>query len=417
MRLPARIQWRWIAIGVFVLCSTVNFLDRQLLAATAPSIKAEFALSNAQYGQLISAFAFSYAIMAPVFGWLVDRAGLNLGMMVAVGLWSLAGMATGLTRSFGSLLACRAGLGLGESAGMPSLAKANGMYLRPQEFAMSLAVNHVTISVGATAAPLLVAAMVPVYGWRSVFIVCGALGLVWIPLWLFTAQRVPASVEVAHTVRQPVGILLRDRRLWGLTIANALIMTVYGVWTSWTTIYLVQEQRLTELAANQNFAWIPPVFATLGGFFGGWLALRWISRGVQVQTARMRGCWMAAILLLITVTLPWMRSPAAAVAVISASFFGCMVLQTNLHVMPLDLFGPGHAGLSMSVLAFSYGLLQVFLQPLIGAAIDRAGFAPLCVLLAVLPLLGMWILSAALSRSEDPVTPIALVPSLGDIER
>jgi len=126
---------------------------------------------------------------------------------------------------------------------------------------------------------------------------------------------------------------------------------------------------------------------------------------------------MAAILLLITATLPWMPSPMAAVAVISASFFGCMVLQTNLHVMPLDLFGSGHAGVSMSVLALSYGLLQVFLQPMVGAAIDRAGFAPLCILLAVLPLLGMWILSMTLSRNEDSVAPMALVPSLGDMER
>jgi len=409
-RLPLRIQLRWIAIGVFVLCSTVNFLDRQLLAATAPSIKAEFALSNAQYGQLISAFAFAYAIMAPVFGWLIDRAGLNLGMMVAVGLWSLAGMATGLTRSFGGLLASRAGLGLGESAGMPSLAKANGMYLKPQEFAMSLAVNHITISVGATAAPLLVAAMAPMYGWRSVFIVCGALGLLWIPLWLFTSKRVPASVEVTSP-RLPVASLLKDRRLWGLRIATALSMTVYRVWTSWTTIYLVEEQRLTELAANQNYAWIPPVFATLGGFFGGWLALRWISRGVEVQTARMRGCWMAAAMLVITAALPLMPTPAAAVAVISASFFACMVLQTNLHVMPIDLFGPARAGFSVSVLAFSYGLVQVFLAPMIGAAIDRVGFGALCVVLALLPAAGMCILTASLRSDET----IPFVAPLGDI--
>src|SRR5579862_4271902 len=97
---PLRLPLRWIAMCVFVLCSTVNFLDRQLLAATAPVIKHDFALSNAQYGQILSAFAITYAIMAPVFGWLVDRAGLNLGMTIAVGVWSLAGMATGLARSF-----------------------------------------------------------------------------------------------------------------------------------------------------------------------------------------------------------------------------------------------------------------------------------------------------------------------------
>ena len=44
-------RWRWIAISVFVISSLLNYLDRQLLAAGAPSIKSEFHLSNAQFGQ------------------------------------------------------------------------------------------------------------------------------------------------------------------------------------------------------------------------------------------------------------------------------------------------------------------------------------------------------------------------------
>jgi len=391
-------------MGVFVLCSTVNFLDRQLLAAAAPIIKSEFSLSNAQYGQVLSAFAFTYATMAPVFGWLVDRAGLNLGMSIAVGVWSLAGTATGLTRSFGALLGCRAMLGLGESAGMPGLAKANGMYMKPGEFAMSLAVNHVTLGLGAAVAPLLVAVMAPRYGWRSVFLVCGTVGFLWIPLWLFTSRRTSPPAEVKPSQRMPASSLLRDPRLWGLTIANALIMTVYTVWTNWTTIYLVQEHRLTAIEANHGFAWIPPVFATVGGFFGGWLASRWIGRGMEVLTARLRAGWMAAGLLLFTAVLPAVPSAAAAVGVISASLFCCMILQTNLHVMPIDLFGSGRAGFSVSMLAFSYGLVQVVLSPMIGAVIDHVGFAALSVILAALPLMGMYVLTVSL-KAKNPLIP------------
>ena len=40
--MPRRIPWRWIAIGVFVLSSSLNYLDRQLLAALAPTCAANF---------------------------------------------------------------------------------------------------------------------------------------------------------------------------------------------------------------------------------------------------------------------------------------------------------------------------------------------------------------------------------------
>src|SRR5487761_631053 len=90
---------RWIVLAAFLLCTTVNFLDRQVLAAVAPTIRREFHLSGAEYGTILSAFALAYAIGAPLAGWFVDWAGLNRGVSLTVGLWSLAGVATGLSGS------------------------------------------------------------------------------------------------------------------------------------------------------------------------------------------------------------------------------------------------------------------------------------------------------------------------------
>jgi MFS transporter, ACS family, hexuronate transporter len=387
-------------LAVFVLCSTVNFLDRQLLAALAPTIKKEFGLTNGQYGQILSAFAFTYTAVTPVFGWMMDRIGLSVGMTIAVGLWSLAGVATAFTRSFAGLFACRAALGSGESAGMPGLAKANGLYLKPAEYPASLAANHVTISLGAAAAPLLVALVAPHYGWRSVFVICGALGLLWIPLWLFTSSRIGSGIQAAAPP-QILHSVLEDRRMWHLAFANALIMTAYAVWTSWTTIYLVQEYRINEMEANRSFAWIPPLCATAGGFIGAWLGWLWIRRGVGILNARMRVCWMGAAGLMAGAVLPFMPSPAAATAVICANMFFCMLLQTNLHSLPIDLFGPANAGRSVSVLAFSYGLTQVVISPLVGLAVDRAGFRPISALLAALPIAGVLVLTYSIRQNRE----------------
>ena len=68
----------WVAVGVFVLMSALNYLDRQLLAAAAPLLKDEFHLSNADYGRLIGVFALVYAIAAPFGGLLIDRIGYEV---------------------------------------------------------------------------------------------------------------------------------------------------------------------------------------------------------------------------------------------------------------------------------------------------------------------------------------------------
>jgi len=388
------IPLRWIAIGVFVLSSSLNYLDRQLLAALAPTLRDEFRLSNQQYGFLVSAFAIVYAVMAPAAGWFLDRVGLNLGAGIAVGLWSLAGSATAWTQSFAGLLACRTVLGAAEAAGIPAAGKANATYLEPRELALGTALNQVGITLGSVAAPLIVTWLQPRYGWRFAFAVCGALGFLWIPLWRFTSQRASPNTKTSASARpgREPGGLLRDRRFWGMVVANALVMTLYALWSNWTTLYFVQERHMTQAEANRRFAWIPAVFATAGGFFGGILTYRWIRSGLSVLRARMRICWISAVILLATATVPWMPHPAAAAASISLSFFWTLAISTNLYALPIDVFGPARAGFSVAGLTCSFGLMTAFLSPWIGAVVDRTGFTPVCVALSAMPLVGVAIL-------------------------
>ena len=161
------VRWRWAAIGVFLFASTINYLDRQVLAALAPSLQAEFGFSNAQYGLLVSAFSLPYMLAAPLAGLFVDYVGLNVGVVIAATAWSLTGMSTGLARSFQGLLISRMGLGLSEGAGIPCASKANATYLEPRELGLGNAVQSIGITLGSIAAPLVVAMVLPGYGWRA----------------------------------------------------------------------------------------------------------------------------------------------------------------------------------------------------------------------------------------------------------
>jgi len=389
---PERFPLRWVAVGVFVLSSSLNYLDRQLLAALAPTLRGEFQWTNQQYGLVVSAFAIVYALVAPAAGWFIDRVGLNLGAGIAVAVWSIAGSLTAWTRSFSELLACRTILGAAEAAGIPAAGKASATYLEPRELALGTAFNQVGITLGSVAAPLIVAAMAPRYGWRSTFALCGALGFLWIPLWLFTAKRIPARPVENRSVTTHAWDVIRDRRIWGLALANVFVMMLYSLWSNWTTLYFVEERHLTVDQANRDFAWIPPVFATAGGFFGGVVTYRWIRAGMDVIRARMRICWISAVILLATAAVPLMPHPALAAAAISLSFFWTLAISTNVYAMPIDLFGPAHAGLGVAALTCSFGLMTAFLSPWIGSVVDRVGFAPVCVVLSAMPLVGVGLL-------------------------
>jgi len=90
------IPFRWIVAGVFMISSALNYLDRQILAAVAPLIIAEFQLNNQGYGWILSVFSITYAISSPIAGLVLDRYGLTRGISAAVALWSAAGIGTGL---------------------------------------------------------------------------------------------------------------------------------------------------------------------------------------------------------------------------------------------------------------------------------------------------------------------------------
>ena len=416
-RMPSRVPLRWIAIGVFLLSSSLNYLDRQLLAALAPTLKVDFHLNNAQYGQIQSVFFVVYALIAPFAGWFIDFAGLNLGASIAVTVWSFAGAATAALTSFPGLLACRTVLGAAEAAGIPSAGKANATFLAPEEFAFGSALNQISITIGSVAAPLVVAAMTPRWGWRSSFALCGALGLLWVPLWWFVWSRLqPATGASApapeRRLKPPLQAkarstnILRDPRLWTMALANALVMTTYALWTNWSTLYFVHERGLTEAQANQQFVWIPPVFAGAGGLAGGWMAYRWIRGGASPIAARLRVSWLSAAMLLATAAVPFMPTNTLAAAAISLSFFWTLTLSANVYPLPIDVFGVEHAAFGVAMLTCAFGLMQTVISPLIGAIVDRAGFTPVCVGVAVLPLAGVWLLQAALAR-EAPQRGIA----------
>jgi ACS family hexuronate transporter-like MFS transporter len=394
---PSSSVARWAAVSVFALASAWNYLDRLVLSAAAPRVKAEFHLTNTDYGFLLSAFALAYAIAAPAVGWLLDRIGLEVGIVVSVALWSVSAGICGISRTFSQLAFGRVFLGVWESAGVPAAGKLNSIYLAPKDLASGAAMTQIGIGIAGVGAPLLVAAFT---GWRSPFFVCAALGLVWIPVWLWVRRTVRPWQAVAPRKQQGGFQLLLDRRLVVLSLANVLWMVGYTFWSNWTTIYLVETYRLTTVQASA-YAWVPPVASTLGGFAGGWVSRRAIDRGMPPVEARVYGTLLSAIGCFITVLVPFAPTPLWALLPISASYFAIVAGSCNIYAIPLDIWGGERAGLAIASLGFAYGLLQTVVSPLIGWLVDHVGFGPVCWLVAVPPI-AAWLLLRQTLVDETP---------------
>lgn len=393
--------WRWVAVSVFIISSTLNYLDRQLLVFLAPLIIRDLHLDQTRFGLLISAFSIAYAASSLLSGWLLDKAGINKSISLAIGWWSTAATCTAFVRGLAGLGICRAALGIGESAGVPAVGKLNGIYLKPEERALGAAANQIGLSLGAVIAPLWIGVAIQ-HGWRVPFIFTGLMGFIWIPIWLLVNRVIPARYadqELASTrgVREfarledvrktaamssarPKGVtnffavrrrafasfaLLGDRSLILLAIANVLWMGSYSLWSNWTTLYLVHVHHLS-LQETARYVWIPPLISNFGGFFGGWLSLRWARHGQDPVAARRRAVSYSAAGFLLTLLLGFAPNAAWATVIISISFFFSLSGSVNIYALPIDLFGPQRSGLAIAALTCSFGILQTVISPIIG---------------------------------------------------
>jgi len=387
---------RWIAVGIFVLSSSLNYLDRQLLAALAPVIRAEFAWSNEDYGRVVSYFSLVYAIAAPLMGLAIDRIGLNAGVTMAVGVWSAATVWTGWARDLGGLIASRFLLGAAQGGGVPAAGKAMSTYLEPRERALGQGLSQVGLSVGMIAAPLLAGFMEPRYGWRAAFLAAGSAGLLWVPLWLLVAKRAPRqAVDPGRRVFS-VTELLRSGTYWGLVGAAMLVMSVYSLWSNWTTPYLVKAWGLEAGEVNRTLAWIPPLIGAFGGIFGGAVSMKLTG---DVADARRKAILLGGIVVAAaTALVPFAGSPMLAALCIGISYSCTAMMSVNLYALPLDLFGLERAAFGSASLTGAYGLMQTVISPAIGYVVDRHGFEPVCLAAALVPMAGVGLLQLTRER-------------------
>ena len=276
---PARVpgfkirHLRWYICALLFFASAINYIDRQTVSVLKGQLQGDLGWSESDYGWIIFSFQVAYAIMMTIWGRVIDRLGTRLGYALTVAWWSVAAMSHALARGALSFGAARFFLGASEAGNTPAAIKAAAEWFPPKERALAAGILNAGTNVGAMLAPPLVVWLTLRWDWQVAFIVTGALGFVWVIVWLFLyhapaqhphitedeLHHVQAGTEDAVTppqARTPWMELLRYRQTWGFIIAKFMTDPVWWFYVFWLPSYL-QQARGFSLAMIGYFAWNP----------------------------------------------------------------------------------------------------------------------------------------------------------------
>lgn len=300
MKMP---HYRWIVCGLLFLLSVINYIDRQTLSILIPTIQADLHLSDQQYGNVVSLFLCAYTISYLVSGRIVDALGSRLSLGLFVGFWSFAQLATGFTRSVGSLGFFRFLLGLGEAGGYTASPKIVAEWFPPKDRGLAVGIYGAGASVGATLAPLIIIAISARFGWRSAFFFTGGLGLVFAVLWLWIYRDPPSESTIRRGKQETLSptrlqapapqltegirwrMIMKNPGVWALMGARLLTDPVWYFFQFWMPKYLHSvrgfgQQELSTL-------WLIFLAADVGFVASGFIAGYLIRRGRAPRTARL----------------------------------------------------------------------------------------------------------------------------------
>jgi MFS transporter, Spinster family, sphingosine-1-phosphate transporter len=277
---PISIPYRRYALGLLLAVNLLNYIDRQVLFAVFPLIKADLHLSDTALGFLGSAFMLSYLLFAPLFGWIGDiwsRTRLASGGLV---LWSLATALAGFAPGYRTLLAARATVGIGEASFGTVSPGLISDYFPKEHRGRVLAWFYVAIPVGSALGYLLGGLLGQTYGWHTAFLLVGVPGLLLaVPIALL---RTPArgGDDASHhsstkIVSTGYAALFRNRSFVCNTLAMAAMTFAIGGLAQWIPSFLNRVHSLDVARGNTLFGATTVLAGILGTLVGGWLGDRW----------------------------------------------------------------------------------------------------------------------------------------------
>jgi ACS family hexuronate transporter-like MFS transporter len=371
---PVRVgRYRWVICGLLFLAATINYIDRQVIGILKPTLQQQYGWSEIDYADIVFSFQLAYAIGLLLAGRFIDRVGTRIGFAVAVLVWSLAAMAHAEAARYGAsaaallgvfglaympsvagFIAARFALGIGEAGNFPAAIRTVAEWFPVRERAFATGLFNSGTNIGAVVAPLVVPWITVTYGWYWAFLATGAIGLLWIALWLplfgqpDSHPRVGrAELAFIHSDPSPpvqhvsLRSILPHRQTWAFALGKFLTDPVWWLYLFWVPDFLSRNHGLNLLAVGPPLVAIY-LIADVGSIGGGWLSSTLIKRGWTVNSARKTAMLVSAVAVVPIVFASMASSLWVAVALVALAAAAHQGWSANMFTLSSDLF-PRHA--------------------------------------------------------------------------
>jgi len=344
---------RWWILGWLLGGGIINYLDRANLALAAPQIIKELGLTAAGIGLIGSVFSWTYALMQLPAGWLVDRFGSKRIYSVAVALWSLATAAMGLCYRLPQFLIARIALGIGEAPCFPTSAKITAAWFPKRELGIATGIWDSSSKWGPALAPIILVPIEVAFGWRALFYLTGALGIVFVAAFIMFYRTPGDSKRLSARERElietetgagdesahiPWMRLFTKRTIWGMMLGFFCTIWMWNIFLTFLPLYLLKTQNI-QLAQLGLYASIPYVGGIIGDIAGGLVTNALATRGtISPFNARRGLIAVCAILAGISVVLlPFVHGLWPTVALLTLSLAFLSAISGSAWAMPGDV--------------------------------------------------------------------------------
>ena len=361
-------------LTVLTVTYTINWADRQVVPILFPGIRAELGLSDTELG-IVGGLAFSliYAITGIVFGIAADRYVRVYIIAFGLTLWSAATALGAFATDFITLFWTRFFTGIGEASFFPCAISLIGERFPPERRGRALGIFGMAAAIGAGLGVGVGGRLAELLGWRQVFLIYGAAGLLLLPavLSLPEAHR-PATTVRTEPALQVVRELLADRRLLLMWLAGCMAIAAALGYAAWVPSYFVRHRGLDVGAAGALFGG----GALLGGIVGSLLGGMFADRRRRVRFAgeidvSIASALIATPLMFLTISClsPWIYVPIGLVASIAIYAFFPALQALLLALVPKE-----RHGLAAALNVFFLGGLGSALGPFaVGFTSDLTG--------------------------------------------
>ena len=408
---------RWTICAMLFFATSINYMDRQVIALLKPTLLASGMMNEISYGQVVVAFQVAYALGLLIAGRVVDKIGTRIGYILIMGVWSLSAMGHALANTAFEFGIARFCLGLGESGNFPAALKTVAEWFPQRERSLATGIFNSGTNVGAILAPLIVPWIAVHYSWRAAFLTTGLFSAIWIAWW-WRNYRKPADhptltgAELRHIYEEaaaqmgpqtPWLRLFKYPQTWAFATAKFLTDPIWWFYLFWLPSYFSAKFHL-----DLSHLGLPLIIvynlSAVGSIAGGWLPAPFRKMGLSAAGARMAAMLFCACLVVPVFTLGSITSEWMAIGLLGLAAAAHQGWSANLFTTPSDMFPRSAVGAVVGIGGMAGSVGGALLALYTGHVLERThSYSVLFILAAsvyLLALLIMRLLAPGLKKVE-----------------